>query len=128
MSLPVTGNHGPGLIGFQTIEPPAPRTCHGNQSCTIAWLDDGEAPLLDIIDICYVALYNGERVSQLDVSRDRPLTRVAEVDSTDNPGRRIHHALAHVYCPSVFHSTPLIHESDSRPIQPSPNAGSNSDT
>lgn len=61
------------LTGFQVIDPPngQPRVCHGNQSCTIAWVDDGEAPLLNLIGLCYVALYNGEQVRSSRVSWDQ---------------------------------------------------------
>lgn len=59
-----------GLTSFQVIDPPTHGACHGNQPCTVSWLDDGIAPLLDVINICNVALYNGDAVSKIGISRD----------------------------------------------------------
>ncbi|KAF9653705.1 hypothetical protein BDM02DRAFT_3107682 [Thelephora ganbajun] len=61
------------------IDPPTRRVCHGGQPCTISWLDDGKAPLLDAIKICYVTLYNGDQrliqeIDPVDVSTTRSLT------------------------------------------------------
>ena len=53
-----------GLTSSQVIDPPTRWVCHGNQPCTVSWLDDGIAPLLDVINICNVALYNGDAVSE----------------------------------------------------------------
>ncbi|OBZ76951.1 putative GTP-binding protein P8A3.11c, mitochondrial [Grifola frondosa] len=43
-------------------QPAARSACHGGLSCTVEWLDDGEAPLLNDIGPCYVGLYNGNAV------------------------------------------------------------------
>ncbi|KAF9788055.1 hypothetical protein BJ322DRAFT_602236 [Thelephora terrestris] len=60
-------------------DPPTGRVCSGGQPCTISWVDDGVAPLLDAIKICYVALYNGnqiliQEITPVDVSTARSLT------------------------------------------------------
>ncbi|KAM6501289.1 hypothetical protein JOM56_004303 [Amanita muscaria] len=43
-------------------EPSAGSSCHGGQTCSISWLDDGQAPLLSSIGVTRVALYTGELV------------------------------------------------------------------
>ncbi|KIK82007.1 hypothetical protein PAXRUDRAFT_832465 [Paxillus rubicundulus Ve08.2h10] len=35
-------------------------TCHGGQSCSVEWIDNGESPLLSAIGECEVGLYTGE--------------------------------------------------------------------
>ncbi|PCH37483.1 hypothetical protein WOLCODRAFT_109958 [Wolfiporia cocos MD-104 SS10] len=42
--------------------PASGSTCYGGQPCIVAWVDNGEEPLLDQIGACYVGLYNGNGV------------------------------------------------------------------
>jgi hypothetical protein len=49
----------------QVTDPVASTVCHGGQSCDVAWVDDGQSPLLSSIGECTVGLYNGEMVKKL---------------------------------------------------------------
>jgi len=46
--------------GIFVIEPASGSTCHGGQSCTVEWLDDGIRPLLTAAGICTLGLYTGD--------------------------------------------------------------------
>ncbi|KAF9646703.1 hypothetical protein BDM02DRAFT_3074955, partial [Thelephora ganbajun] len=47
--------------------------CHGGQPCTIYWLGDGKAPLLDAVKICYV----------LSTTESRRVKLIQEIDPVD---------------------------------------------
>ncbi|KZT04875.1 uncharacterized protein LAESUDRAFT_727448 [Laetiporus sulphureus 93-53] len=49
-------------------QPLSGSTCYGGQPCTIAWVDDGESPLLSDIGACYVGLYygNGDLIQEIE--------------------------------------------------------------
>lgn len=50
-------------LSLQVIKPSQGSTCHGGQSCTVEWLDDGIAPLLSDLGVNTVGLYTGRQVS-----------------------------------------------------------------
>ncbi|OCH88717.1 hypothetical protein OBBRIDRAFT_836368 [Obba rivulosa] len=54
-------------------------TCSGGSSCTVEWVDNGEAPLLSTIGPCFVGLYNGndvlvQQIEPVDVANLHSLT------------------------------------------------------
>ncbi|KAN0094535.1 hypothetical protein V8E55_002822 [Tylopilus felleus] len=48
--------------GVYFTSPVQSTTCTAGQSCQVAWVDDGQAPLLSSIGNCQAALYTGEMV------------------------------------------------------------------
>ncbi|KAF9238117.1 hypothetical protein BU15DRAFT_47985 [Melanogaster broomeanus] len=47
---------------MQVTNPVQSTVCHGGQSCSVEWIDNGESPLLSDIGECTVGLYTGEYV------------------------------------------------------------------
>ncbi|KAI0657511.1 hypothetical protein C8Q70DRAFT_919389 [Cubamyces menziesii] len=73
------------------IEPTAGSTCSGGKPCTVAWLDDGTAPLLAEIGATHVALYNGEHVlvqqiDPVDISVVHAFTFTPDPNAGSNSG------------------------------------------
>ncbi|KAL4253395.1 hypothetical protein ABKN59_003871 [Abortiporus biennis] len=61
------------------INPVSDTVCQGGQSCTVQWVDDGEAPFLSTIGPCHVGLYHGnnaiiQQIDPVDVSINHSLT------------------------------------------------------
>ena len=74
---------------FQVIQPFKGSTCHGGESCTISWIDDGSRPLLSAIGVSTVGLYTGEQVRRIDLFQAvvqilNPFM-VTEIGTNDNP-------------------------------------------
>ncbi|KIL55987.1 hypothetical protein M378DRAFT_173094 [Amanita muscaria Koide BX008] len=72
-------------------EPSAGSSCHGGQTCSISWLDDGQAPLLSSIGVTRVALYTGElqlvqTLQPVDVSSAHTLTFTPDPKAGPNSG------------------------------------------
>ncbi|KIJ64774.1 hypothetical protein HYDPIDRAFT_167590 [Hydnomerulius pinastri MD-312] len=64
--------------------PVQPTVCHGGQSCSVEWVDNGESPLLSTIGECEVGLYTGE----LELAQSLPSVNVGTTSSfsfTPNP-------------------------------------------
>ncbi|KAF8624693.1 hypothetical protein AX17_007024 [Amanita inopinata Kibby_2008] len=62
-------------------KPTAGSTCHGEQPCTVEWLDDGNSPLLSAIGPTRVGLYTGNQqllqsIQPVDVSKTHSFTFV----------------------------------------------------
>ncbi|KAG6856627.1 hypothetical protein H0H87_002377 [Tephrocybe sp. NHM501043] len=65
--------------GIYVLKPEAHSTCHGGQTCTIEWLDDGIHPLLSAAGFCNFGLYTGDlklvqAISSTDVSQTRSIS------------------------------------------------------
>ncbi|GLB39812.1 hypothetical protein LshimejAT787_0703220 [Lyophyllum shimeji] len=65
--------------GVYVLKPAAGSKCHGGQTCTIEWLDDGIVPLLSAAGVCTFGLYHGKQklvqaIAPADVSKTHSVT------------------------------------------------------
>ncbi|KAF8062230.1 hypothetical protein FPV67DRAFT_1672707 [Lyophyllum atratum] len=65
--------------GIYVLKPSAGSKCHGGQTCTIEWLDDGSQPLLSAAGVCTFGLFTGKQqlvqaIAPADVSTAHSVT------------------------------------------------------